>query len=62
MVDEEGGREFSIWTSTELDNLRRGNLKKKEKKKNRAKRDDGTLRGATSFLTRNQGLWRKQSS
>ena len=55
MVDEEGGREFSIWTSTELDNLRRGNLKKR-KKKNRAKRDDRTVRGAASFLTRNQGL------
>ena len=55
MVGEEGGRELGIWTSTKLDNLGRGNLKKKEKK-NRAKRYDGTVRGAASFLTRNQGL------
>ena len=54
MVGEEGGRELGIWTSTKLDNLGRGNLKKR-KKKNRAKRDDRTVRGAASFLTRNQG-------
>ena len=35
MVGEEGGRELGIWTSTKLDNLGRGNLKKKEKKTER---------------------------